>query len=141
MNHNLSSKGKDYFTLKQTMKTESTSSGNGNTLSLTTALGSGRWSTPRPSRFVPGKETRYRLYVKLGGPQELIWTEAENLALTGIRSLTAQPVASRALPSAHIIHILSPCKPACRLCWCSYFSRNMYGFTRPCTSSAFKLLG
>ena len=90
--------------------------------------------------FTPGKYTRYRLYGRLCGPQGLIWTDAGNFALTGILSPTAQLVATRALPSAHIIHILSPCKPACRLCWCSYISRNMYGFTRPCTSSAIKLL-
>jgi hypothetical protein len=30
-----------------------------------------RWSTPRPGRFTPGKETRYPLYRRLGGPQGL----------------------------------------------------------------------
>jgi len=29
----------------------------------------GGWSTPRPGRFTPGKETRYPLYRGLGGPQ------------------------------------------------------------------------
>jgi hypothetical protein len=29
----------------------------------------GGWSTPRLGRFTPGKETRYPLYRKLGGPQ------------------------------------------------------------------------
>jgi len=28
------------------------------TLSLTSALDAGGWSTPRPGRFTPGKETR-----------------------------------------------------------------------------------
>jgi hypothetical protein len=35
------------------------------TLSLTLALDVGGWSTPRPGRFTPGKETWY----SLGGPQ------------------------------------------------------------------------
>jgi hypothetical protein len=52
------------------------------TLSLTLALDEGGWST-RPSRFTPGKETWYPLYRRLGGP---VWTAAENLDPTGIRS-------------------------------------------------------
>ena len=38
------------------------------TLSLTSAVGGGGWSTPRPSRSTPGK-TQYPLYRRLGGPQ------------------------------------------------------------------------
>ena len=30
----------------------------------------GGWLTPRPGRFTPGKETRYPLYRRLGGPQD-----------------------------------------------------------------------
>ena len=37
-------------------------------LSITSALDGGGWSTPRPGRFNPGK-TRYPLYRRLGGPQ------------------------------------------------------------------------
>jgi hypothetical protein len=40
-----------------------------NTLSLTLALDIGGWSTPRHGRFIPGKETRYTLCRRLGGPQ------------------------------------------------------------------------
>ena len=40
-----------------------------NTLSLTSALDEGGWSTPRLGRFTPGKETRYPLYRRLVGPQ------------------------------------------------------------------------
>jgi hypothetical protein len=29
------------------------------------------WSTPRPGRFNSGKETRYTLYRRVGGPQGL----------------------------------------------------------------------
>jgi hypothetical protein len=39
------------------------------TVSLTSALDGGGWSTPRPGRFIPGKETRFPLYVRQGGPQ------------------------------------------------------------------------
>jgi hypothetical protein len=39
------------------------------TLSLTSTLDEGGWSTPRPGRFTPGKETRFPLYRRLGGPQ------------------------------------------------------------------------
>ena len=56
------------------------------TLSLTSALDAGEWSTPRPGRFTPLEKTRYPLYRRL---------VAENLATTGIRSRTVQPVANR----------------------------------------------
>jgi hypothetical protein len=39
------------------------------TLSLTSALHGGGWLTGRPGRFTPGKETRYPLYRRLGGPE------------------------------------------------------------------------
>jgi hypothetical protein len=39
------------------------------TLCLALTLDGGGWSTPRPGRFTPGKETRYPLYRRLGGPQ------------------------------------------------------------------------
>ena len=38
-------------------------------LSLTLALDKGGWSTPRPGRITPGKETRYPLYRRLGSPR------------------------------------------------------------------------
>jgi hypothetical protein len=38
-------------------------------LSLTSALELGGWSTPRSGRSTSGKETRYLLYWRLGGPQ------------------------------------------------------------------------
>ena len=40
-------------------------------LSSTLVLDEGGWPMPRPSRFTPGKETRYPLYWKLGGTQGL----------------------------------------------------------------------
>jgi hypothetical protein len=57
----------------------------GSTLSLTSALDGGGWSTPRPGRFTSGKDP-----VPIA--QEPAWapgpvcTGAENLAPTGIRS-------------------------------------------------------
>jgi len=39
------------------------------TLSLTSALDRGGWSTPRSYCFAPWKESRYPFYTKLGGPQ------------------------------------------------------------------------
>jgi hypothetical protein len=36
---------------------------------LTSALDWGRWSTPRPGRFSPGKVIRYPFYRRLGGSQ------------------------------------------------------------------------
>jgi hypothetical protein len=39
------------------------------TLSLTSVLDGGGWSTPRSGRFTPGKENRYSLYRTLGGCQ------------------------------------------------------------------------
>jgi len=65
----LTVKGKVKITLEQATKAR----GGGewrcsSTLSLTSALDGGEWSTPRPGRFTPGK-TRYPLYRRLGGPQ------------------------------------------------------------------------
>ena len=39
------------------------------TLSLTSALDGVGWLTPRPRHFPPGKNTRYPLYRRVGGPQ------------------------------------------------------------------------
>jgi hypothetical protein len=49
------------------------------TLSLTRALDEGGWSTPRPGRFTPGKETRHPLYRRLDGAPGPVWTTAENV--------------------------------------------------------------
>ena len=43
------------------------------TLSLSSGLDWSEWSTPRPGRFTPGKETRYPLHRRLGGPK--FWLE------------------------------------------------------------------
>ena len=56
------------------------------TLSLTSALDWGCWSTPRSGRFTAGKDSRYLLYRRLNGPPGPVWREEENLALPGIGS-------------------------------------------------------
>jgi hypothetical protein len=37
-------------------------------------------------RFIPEKDTRYKLYSRLDGPPGTVWTGVENIAPTGIRS-------------------------------------------------------
>jgi hypothetical protein len=66
----------------------------GSTLSLTSALDQGGWLKPRPYRFIPGKETRYPLYRRLGGPQGLSGQVRKNSPL-GFDPRTVQIVASR----------------------------------------------
>jgi hypothetical protein len=49
-----------------------------------------------PAALPPGKETCYPLYGRMGGPQEPVWTGADNLAQhRGFDVRTVQPVASR----------------------------------------------
>ena len=64
------------------------------TLSLTSAPDEGSWSTPRPGRFTPRKETKYLLYRRLGGSQS--WSErVRRLSPSpGFDPSTVQPVAS-----------------------------------------------
>jgi hypothetical protein len=52
----------------------------------------GGWSTPRPGRFTPGKETRHPLYRWLGGPQGRSGRVRNISPPTGIRS-TDRPAA------------------------------------------------
>ena len=54
------------------------------TLSLTSALDGGVWSTPLPGRFAPNKEPVS--IVQTSWAPRPVWTGAENLAPTGIRS-------------------------------------------------------
>jgi len=61
---------------------------------MTAALEGGTWSARRPGRTLPPGKTRYPFYRRLSGPQGR-FGRAENLAPTGIRSRTVQPVVSR----------------------------------------------
>jgi hypothetical protein len=64
------------------------------TLSLTSALDGSRWSTPHPDRFTPGKETRYPLYRRLGGPQGRSGWVRKISPHPGFDPRTVQPVTS-----------------------------------------------
>jgi hypothetical protein len=55
------------------------------TLPSTSALDGGRWSTPRPCRFTPGKVS-VPIVLEAGWAPGPVWTGAENLSPTGIRS-------------------------------------------------------
>ena len=55
------------------------------TLPSTSALDGGWWSAPRPGRFTPGKDP-VLIVQEAGWVPGPVWTSAENLALTGIRS-------------------------------------------------------
>ena len=55
------------------------------TLSLTSALVCGGWTTPRPGRFTPGKCT-IPIAQEAGWAPGPVWKGAENLAPIGIRS-------------------------------------------------------
>ena len=55
------------------------------TLPSTSTLNEGGWSTPRPGRFTPGKEP-VSVVEEAGWALGLVWTGAENLASTRIRS-------------------------------------------------------
>jgi hypothetical protein len=64
------------------------------TLSLTSALDWDVWSTPRPGRFTPVKETRYPLY-RLGEPQGRSGRVRKISPPPGFDPRTVQPIASR----------------------------------------------
>jgi hypothetical protein len=72
------------------------------TLSLTSALDEGSWSTPRPGRFTPEKQTRYPLYRRLGGPQCRSGRGLKISSPPGFDPRTVQPVASRYTENAII---------------------------------------
>ena len=52
---------------------------------MTSALRWGGWSAPRPGRFTPGKDP-VTIVQEAGWAPGPVWTGAENLASTGIRS-------------------------------------------------------
>ena len=55
-------------------------------LSLTSALGGGRWSTPRPGRFYPRERDTVPIVQEAGWAPGPFWTGEEYAAPTGIRS-------------------------------------------------------
>jgi hypothetical protein len=60
------------------------------TLSLTSALDEGGWSTPRPGHFTPGKDP-VPLVQEAGWALGPVWTGAENLAPPGFDPWPVQP--------------------------------------------------
>jgi hypothetical protein len=54
----------------------------------------GRWSSPRLGRFTPGEDP-ITIIREAGWAPEPIWTDEENLALSGFDPRTIQPVVSR----------------------------------------------
>jgi len=55
------------------------------TLTLTSALDGGGWSTPRLGRFVPGKDP-IPIVQEGGWATRPVWKDAENLGSNGIRA-------------------------------------------------------
>jgi hypothetical protein len=55
------------------------------TLSLTSTLDAGGWSTPRPNRFSLGKDP-IPVAQEAGWAAGPVWTSAENISRAGIRS-------------------------------------------------------
>ena len=84
--------------------------GYSSTLSLISALDRSGWSTPRPGRFTPGKETRDLLYRRLGGPQGRSRRVQKISSTPGFDLRTVQPVASRytdyAIPAVLLLLLL-----------------------------------
>jgi len=75
------------FILQQATKAQRGEYRYSSTLSLNSAVDAGWLSTVRPGRFTPGKETRYPLYWRLGGPQGRSGRVRRISPYTEIRSL------------------------------------------------------
>jgi hypothetical protein len=91
------------------MKAQRGSRGIALTLSLTLALDESGWSTPRPGRFSPGKNTRYPLYRRLGGPQGRSGRVRKISPPPVLDPRTVQPVASRYTDYAIPAHPQNTC--------------------------------
>jgi len=72
----------------------------------------GRWPTPRPDHFAPGKETQYPLYTRLGGPQGRAGRvrKISPPPLPGFDPRTIQPVSSRYTDWAIPAHTITTSK-------------------------------
>ena len=79
------------FTLERVTKAQRRERRYSSTLSLTSALGVGGCSTPRPCRLTPGLP----LYRRMGRPHGRSGTLRKILPPSGFNPKTAQPVASR----------------------------------------------
>jgi len=86
------------FTPEEATKTRMGSKKYSSTLPLTFGDRRGGWSTPRPGRFAPRKETPYALCRRLGGLQGWSGRERKNSPPPAFDIRTVQPVASRYIP-------------------------------------------
>jgi hypothetical protein len=88
---------------------------------LASALEGGTWSTPRPGRITPKKETRYPLYRTLGGTQSWSGRLRKISPAPGFDSRTEQAVASRCTDWAIQVHALTLALPNdCSFVFCHY---------------------
>jgi hypothetical protein len=85
---------KDKISLEQSMNVQRWSIGS-STLSLTSALYGGGLLTPRPGCLIHGKETRYPLYRRLGGPEGRSEPVRKISTPPGFDPRIVQPVTSR----------------------------------------------
>ena len=85
------------LTLEQAMKAQR------ETHSLTSTLSG--WSTPRLGRFVPGEQTQYPLYRRLGGSQDRSGRVRNTSPLLGLDPQTFQTVASCCTDCAMPAHL------------------------------------
>jgi len=83
------------------------------TLSLTSLLDGGGWSTPRRGRFTPWKEIRYPSYKRLGGPQARSGRVRKISPTPEFDPRTVQPVASRYTDYANPAHTHSSNSSTC----------------------------
>jgi len=74
----------------------------------------GGWSTPRASSFAPGKETRYPLSRRLGGPQGLSGQLRKTSSPPQFDARTIQPVASHYTECAIPTHVCERYRLECR---------------------------
>jgi hypothetical protein len=88
------------FALEQTVKAQRGGRRIAQLLFLVSALDRGGWSAPRPSRFTPGKETRYPLHRWFSGPQDPSGRVRKTSLLRRFDPRTAQLLVSRYTGSA-----------------------------------------
>ena len=81
----------------------------------------GGWSTPRPDRFTPGKDTRYPLYSRLGGPQGRSGGGGKSRPPPGFDPRTVQPVAVRCTDWAIAAHVRFGCTIGIDLSYLCHF--------------------
>ena len=89
-------------------------------LSLISTLDGCGWLTPRLDHFTPGKETRYALYRRLGGPQGRSGRVWKISPPPGFDRLTVQTVASHYTDHAIPVHVEYRIFKCFKLSTCSY---------------------